>query len=199
MASKKTAATVAKQKKVQREIDVAEKKSSSKKKSDKAIQAGARKHHENPMPKQHQAKPGIEANLDPRPQFRNPEYRGSGKLDGKVALITGGDSGIGRAVAVLFAREGADVAIVYLDVEQVDAEETRRVIEREEKRRCLLLPGDVKDPQFAVDAVEQTVSEFGGLDVLVNNAAFQEHAESIDQITEEQSRAPPPRRGQRHH
>jgi FlaA1/EpsC-like NDP-sugar epimerase len=153
MASKKTAATVAKQRKVQREIDAAEKKtSSSKKKSEKAIQAGARKHHENPMPKQHQAKPGIEAKLDPRPQFRNPEYRGSGKLDGKVALITGGDSGIGRAVAVLFAREGADVAIVYLDVEQIDAEETKRVIEREEKRRCLLLPGDVKDPKFAIDA-----------------------------------------------
>ncbi|HEV7571856.1 MAG TPA: SDR family NAD(P)-dependent oxidoreductase, partial [Thermoanaerobaculia bacterium] len=182
MASKKTAATVAKQKKVQREIDVAEKKSSSKKKSDKAIQTGARKHHENPMPKQHQAKPGIEAKLEPRPQFRNPEYRGSGKLDGKVALITGGDSGIGRAVAVLFAREGADVAIVYLDVEQVDAEETQRVIEREEKRRCLLLPGDVKDPQFAIDAIERTVAEFGALDILVNNAAFQEHANSLEDI-----------------
>jgi NAD(P)-dependent dehydrogenase (short-subunit alcohol dehydrogenase family) len=186
MASRKTAATVAKQRKVQREIDVAEKKtSSSKKKSDKAIQAGARKHHENPMPKQHQTKPGIEAKLKPRPQFRNPDYRGSGKLDGKVALITGGDSGIGRAVAVLFAREGADIAIVYLDVEQIDADETKRVIEGEEKRRCLLLPGDVKDPKFAIDAVERTVKEFGALDILVNNAAFQEHAESIDQITEE--------------
>src|SRR4051812_29541044 len=173
MVSRKTAATVAKQRKVQREIDVAEKKkSASKKKSDKVIQAGARKHHENPMPKQHQAKPGIEAALKPRPQFRNPDYRGSGKLDGKVALITGGDSGIGRAVAVHFAREGADVAIVYLDAEQIDAEETRRVIKTEEGRRCLLIPGDVKDPQFAIDAVERTVAEFGRLDVLVNNAAF---------------------------
>src|SRR3954468_6531877 len=126
MASRKTAATVAKQRKVQREIDVAEKKkSSSKKKSDKAIQTGARKHHENPMPKQHQAKPGIEAKLKPRPQFRNPEYRGSGNHAAKVAPITGGDSVIARAVAVLFAREGAEVAIVYLDAEQVDAEETK--------------------------------------------------------------------------
>src|SRR5436305_10386106 len=162
MASRKTAATVAKQRKVQREIDVSEnKKSASKKKSEKPIQAGARKHHENPMPKQHQAKPGLEAGLEPRPQFRNPDYRGSGKLDGQVALITGGDSGIGRAVAVLFAREGADVAIVYLDVEQVDAEETKRVIEREEKRRCLLIPGDVKDPAFCEEAVEQTVDQPG--------------------------------------
>src|SRR5438067_4041014 len=186
MASRKTAATVAKQRNVQREIEAAEtKKSSSKKKSDKPVQAGARKYHENPMPKQHQPKPGIEAELEPRPQFRNPEYRGSGKLDGKIALITGGDSGIGRAVAVLFAREGADVAIVYLDVEQVDADETKRVIEREERRRCLLLPVDVKDPEFCAEAVERTVSELGGLDILVNNAAFQEHAESIDQITEE--------------
>ena len=186
MASRKTAATVAKQRKVQREIDAAEtSKPSSKKKPEKAVQAGSRKHHENPVPKQHQVKPGIEAKLKPRPQFRNPDYRGSGKLDGKVALVTGGDSGIGRAVAVLFAREGADVAIVYLDAEQVDAEKTKRVIEREEKRRCLLLPGDVKDPEFCAEAVERTVEELGGLDVLVNNAAFQEHAESIEDITGE--------------
>jgi NAD(P)-dependent dehydrogenase (short-subunit alcohol dehydrogenase family) len=176
---------VAKQRKVQREIDVAEKKKPAAKKSDKAIQAGARKHHENPFPRQHQAKPGIEAKLKPAPQFRNPDYRGSGKLDGKVALITGGDSGIGRAVAVLFAREGADVALVYLDVEQVDAEETKRVIEEEENRSCLLIPGDVKEPAFCEAAVERTVDELGSLDILVNNAAFQEHAESIDQITEE--------------
>jgi NAD(P)-dependent dehydrogenase (short-subunit alcohol dehydrogenase family) len=179
-----TTKTVAKARRIQSRIDASEK-GKSKKKSDKAVQVGARKHHENPLPKQHQAKPGIEAKLTPRPQFRNPDYRGSGKLEGKVALITGGDSGIGRAVAVHFAREGADVAIVYLDVEQVDAEETKRVIENEEKRRCLLIPGDVKDAAFCETAVEQTVDEFGGLDILVNNAAFQEHAESIEDITDE--------------
>jgi NAD(P)-dependent dehydrogenase (short-subunit alcohol dehydrogenase family) len=179
-----TTRTVAKARKIQRRIEASEK-GKSKKKSDQAVQTGSRKHHENPLPKQHQAKPGIEAKLKPRPQFRNPDYRGSGKLEGKVALITGGDSGIGRAVAVHFAREGADVAIVYLNVEQVDAEETKKVIENEEKRRCLLIPGDVKDPAFCVKAVEQTVGELGSLDVLVNNAAFQQHAESIEDITEE--------------
>ncbi|HET7437545.1 MAG TPA: SDR family oxidoreductase [Thermoanaerobaculia bacterium] len=182
---KSTNATVAKQRKIQAEIDAGEKKKKSAKKKEKPVQAGARKHPENPLPKQHQAKPGIEAELDPQPHFRNPDYRGSGKLEDKVALITGGDSGIGRAVAVLFAREGADVAIVYLDVEQVDAEETARVIEEEEGRRCLLIPGDVKDAQFCRDAVEQTVAELGGLDILVNNAAFQEHSESLEDITDE--------------
>jgi NAD(P)-dependent dehydrogenase (short-subunit alcohol dehydrogenase family) len=191
MATKKkpasrTSATVAKQRKVQSRIDAKEKKGAKKKGGgDKAVQAGTRKYPENPLPKQHHVKPGIEAELDPQPKFRNPDYRGSGKLDGKVGLITGGDSGIGRAVAVLFAREGADVAIVYLDVEQVDAEETRRVVEDDEGRRCLLLPGDVKDPDFCREAVERTVRELGGLDVLVNNAAFQQHAESLEDITEE--------------
>ena len=179
-----TTRTVAKARRVQRRIEASER-GKSKKKSDKAVQTGARKHHENPLPQQHQAKPGIEAKLKPRPQFRNPDYRGSGKLEGKVALVTGGDSGIGRAVAVHFAREGADVAIVYLDVEQVDAEETKRVIEKDEGRRCLLIPGDVKDPAFCEKAVERTVEELGGLDVLVNNAAFQEHAESLEDITDE--------------
>ncbi|HEX2831593.1 MAG TPA: SDR family oxidoreductase [Thermoanaerobaculia bacterium] len=181
----KTSATVAKQRKVQREIDAAEKKSPPKKPAKKAIQAGARKQPEPPMPKQHQEKPGIEAKLRPRPQFRNPEYLGSGKLEGHVALITGGDSGIGRAVAVLFAREGADVAIVYLDVEQVDAEETKRVIEEEEGQSCLLLPGDVKSAAFCEAAVQRVVETFGGLDILVNNAAFQEHAQSLEEITDE--------------
>ena len=184
-----TARTVAKQRKVQSGIEAKEKKSLAQKltskKSSKPMQAGTRKHPTNPMPKQHQVKPGIEAELDPRPHFRNPDWIGSGKLEGHVALITGGDSGIGRAVAVLFAREGADVAIVYLDVEQRDAEETKRVIEEEEGQSCLLIPGDVTDPKFCAEAVKKTVDTFGALDVLVNNAAFQEHAESLEDITEE--------------
>jgi NAD(P)-dependent dehydrogenase (short-subunit alcohol dehydrogenase family) len=138
-----------------------------------------------PMPAQHQPKPGIEAELRPRPEYKAPLYRGAEKLNGKAALITGGDSGIGRAVAVLFAREGADVAIVYLEEEQPDADETRRAVERE-GRRALLLPGDVRDPLFCRDAVEQTVEEFGRLDILVNNAAFQQHQKSLEEITLEQ-------------
>jgi NAD(P)-dependent dehydrogenase (short-subunit alcohol dehydrogenase family) len=138
-----------------------------------------------PMPAQHQEKPGIEAELTPRPEYRAPLYRGADKLKDKAALITGGDSGIGRAVAVLFAREGADVAIVYLEEEQQDAEETRRAVERE-GRRALLLPGDVRDPLFCRDAVERTVEEFGRLDILVNNAAFQQHQKSLEEVTLEQ-------------
>jgi NAD(P)-dependent dehydrogenase (short-subunit alcohol dehydrogenase family) len=137
-----------------------------------------------PFPKQHQDKPGIEAELDPRPRYEAPLYKGSGKLEGKTALITGGDSGIGRAVAVLFAREGADVAILYLE-EQRDAEETKRAVEAE-GQRALLIVGDVSDPQFCRDAVEQTVKAFGRLDVLVNNAAFQNQQEGLEAITDEQ-------------
>jgi NAD(P)-dependent dehydrogenase (short-subunit alcohol dehydrogenase family) len=135
------------------------------------------------MPAQHMAKPGIEAGMDLQPRFEAPDYKGSGKLEGMTALVTGGDSGIGRAVAVLFAREGADVAIVYLTAHE-DAEETRRWIEKE-GRRCLLVPGDVKDSSFCTGAVDRVVKEFGKLDVLVNNAAFQEHADSIQDITDE--------------
>ncbi|HJU91003.1 MAG TPA: SDR family oxidoreductase [Gemmatimonadaceae bacterium] len=138
-----------------------------------------------PFPPQHQKRPGIEAKIEPRPRYKAPTYRPAGKLEGKIALVTGGDSGIGRAVAVLYAREGADVAIVFLPVEEVDAKETQRAVEAE-GRRCLLIPGDVTDSRFCRQAVERTVRELGGLDVLVNNAAFQKHQESIEEITDEQ-------------
>ena len=138
-----------------------------------------------PNPKQHQAKPGIEAKMQPRPRYQAPRYKAAGKLEDKVAIITGGDSGIGRAVAVLYAREGADIAIIYLPDEQSDAEETRRAIE-EQGRRALLIPGDVSDPEFCREAVEQAVEEFGRLDIVVNNAAFQDHKPSLEEISEEQ-------------
>src|SRR5437763_7950898 len=122
-----------------------------------------------PFPAQKQPRPGVEARMKPRPRYRGAEYVAAGKLKNKVALITGGDSGIGRAVAVLYAREGADVAIVYLPEEQVDADETKRAVEAA-GRECLLLPGDVTDPEFCEEAVERTVDELGKLDILVNNA-----------------------------
>src|SRR3954470_21253310 len=115
---------------------------------------------QSPMPPQHQEKPGIESRMHPRPLYEAPGYRGSGKLAGKVALVTGGDSGIGRAVAVLYAREGADVAIVYLREEQSDAEETKASVEAE-GGRCLLIAGDVRKSSFCDKAVERTVQELG--------------------------------------
>jgi NAD(P)-dependent dehydrogenase (short-subunit alcohol dehydrogenase family) len=138
-----------------------------------------------PFKAQHQPKPGLETKMSPEPRFEAPDYKGSGKLDGRVALITGGDSGIGRAVAVLYAREGADIAIVYLPEEQEDAEVTESAVVAE-GRRCLLLPGDVRDSSFCEGAVEATVRTFGLLDILVNNAAFQQHQESIEDLTDEQ-------------
>jgi len=138
-----------------------------------------------PFKAQHQRKPGIESKLAPQPRFEAPDYKGSGKLDGRVALITGGDSGIGRGVAVLYAREGADVAIVYLPEEQDDAEVTEAAVVAE-GRRCLLIPGDVRDSSFCETAVDATVKMFGNIDILVNNAAFQQHQESIEDLTDEQ-------------
>src|SRR3712207_5956274 len=137
------------------------------------------------MPPQHQERqPGIEAEMTPRPIAEDQQYRGSGKLQGKVALITGGDSGIGRAVAIMYAREGADVAIVYLNEHQ-DAEETKRLVEAE-GRRCHLIDGDIGSEQFCQQAVQQTVGQLGKLDILVNNAAEQHPQDSIEQISPEQ-------------
>jgi NAD(P)-dependent dehydrogenase (short-subunit alcohol dehydrogenase family) len=151
--------------------------------SDKAVQSGLRDEPAPPQPRQHLVKPGKEAEMELQPRFEAPDYRGSGKLDGMAALVTGGDSGIGRAVAVLFAREGADVAIVYLNSHE-DAQETKRHVEQE-GRQCLLIAGDVKDSEFCKEAVEQTVKQFDRLDVLVNNAAFQLHADKLEDITDE--------------
>ena len=128
--------------------------------SNGAVQAGARE-HPSKLPAQHIEKPGHESELQLKPQFLAPGYEGSHKLQDMATLVTGGDSGIGRAVAVLFAREGADVGIVYLD-EHDDAEETQRCIESE-GRRCVLIPGDVKDAAFCTRAVDQVVSAFGKL------------------------------------
>ena len=138
-----------------------------------------------PFPDQGIEPPGEEARMHPRPRYQAPDYRAAGKLTGQAALITGGDSGIGRAVATLFAREGADVAIVYLAAEQRDAQTTRDVIEAE-GHRALLLPGDVKDPEFCREAVQRTVEAFGRLDVLVNNAAYQRHQERVEDVSLEQ-------------
>ena len=149
----------------------------------KAAPGPGREEPQPPMPRQHLKKPGLEADMQLKPRFEAPHYQGSGKLKGFSTLITGGDSGIGRAVAVLFAREGANVAIVYLN-EHEDAEATRAHVERE-GGRCLLIPGDVKDAAFCRSAVAQTVEAFGGLQVLVNNAAFQEHAQRLEDLTEE--------------
>jgi NAD(P)-dependent dehydrogenase (short-subunit alcohol dehydrogenase family) len=139
----------------------------------------------NPLPKQHQARPGLESEIEPRPQYLAPSYKGADKLKDKAALITGGDSGIGRAVAVLFAREGADVAIVFLPEEKSDAEETAAQIEKE-GRRSLLIEGDVKKSEFCKKAVEKTYKEFGRFDILVNNAAFQHHQTSLEDVSDEQ-------------
>ncbi|HZL60077.1 MAG TPA: SDR family oxidoreductase [Stellaceae bacterium] len=147
-----------------------------------AMQAGARRYPAPPLPRQHWPKPGTESNLRPPPMYDAPFYKGSGKLAVKVAIVTGGDSGIGRAVAVLFAREGADVAVMHLD-EHADAAVTRKAVERE-GRRCLLIAGDVTDRKFCRDAVAQTVREFGRLNILVNNAAFQLHVQRFEDLTE---------------
>jgi NAD(P)-dependent dehydrogenase (short-subunit alcohol dehydrogenase family) len=128
--------------------------------------------------------PGIEEVMDPAPVIIRDNYRGSGKLQGKTALITGGDSGIGRAVAVHFAREGADVAIVYLNEDQ-DAQDTKKMVEAEGKT-CLLIPGDIREESFCKEAVSKVIDQFGKLNILVNNAAEQHPKDDIREITREQ-------------
>ena len=146
-----------------------------------AVQAGARRYPEPPFPEQHQRKPGEEAALDPAPMYDAPFWKGSGKLDGMAAIITGGDSGIGRAVAVLFAREGCDVAICHLD-EEGDAQDAKAAVEAE-GRRAIVLKGDAADPAFCEASVKATLDAFGRLDVVVPNAAFQEHVEALEDLT----------------
>lgn len=135
-----------------------------------------------PFPEQHQQPPGLESALDPAPRWRGERYRPAGKLEGLSALITGGDSGIGRAVAYFYAREGADVAITYLPEEQSDAETTRAAVE-ELGRRCLLLPGDLRGAEFCDEAVGRTLRELGRLDVLVHNAAWQ-NRKPVEELSE---------------
>ena len=190
-AASRASATASRQRRIQDNVEAKEhakkavKKTAKKKtaKKKQPVQAGRRRQPENPMPAQNLDKPGREAELQLRPRYLAPHYRGSGKLEGMAAIVTGGDSGIGRAVAVLFAREGADVAVVYLE-EHGDAEETRRAVENE-GRRCIAIAGDVRDSAFCDDAVRQALDAFGRLDVLVNNAAFQMHAKRIEDITDE--------------
>jgi len=137
-----------------------------------------------PFPEQKLDKPGLECELRPRPRYRAPTYQPAGKLMNKRALITGGDSGIGRAVALIFAREGADVAINYLEAEQRDAEETQHAVEAE-GRRCILLPGDLTDATFCTELVERARKDLGGLDILVSNAAHQNRKQLEDLTPEE--------------
>ena len=138
-----------------------------------------------PYPKQTQPHPGRESEMQPRPDYGEQSYRGSGRLTGKRALITGGDSGIGRAVALAFAREGADVLISYLNEEEDDAQETARVV-REAGRTCISVPGDITNESHCRQLVERAVAELGGLDILVNNAAYQMTRDAIEGISSDE-------------
>ena len=138
-----------------------------------------------PYPEQHQVAPGLESQLDPKPRYQAARYKPAGKLEGKVALITGGDSGIGRAVAVLYAREGADVAIGYLPEEDQDAQRTRESVERE-GRRCILIPGDIRSALHCQELVTRTLKELGKLDIVVSNAAHQRRKQSLEEVSDEE-------------
>jgi NAD(P)-dependent dehydrogenase (short-subunit alcohol dehydrogenase family) len=137
-----------------------------------------------PFPEQQQPTPGFSSRMDPPPDYGEDSYRGSQRLEGKKTLITGADSGIGRAVALAFAREGADVAISYLSEEE-DARETRRLIE-DSGRQCLLLPGDIGDAEHCREIIGKTVESFGRIDVLVNNAAYQTYIENVEDVSDEE-------------
>ena len=178
---KEAGQTARQERAIQRSIDSKDKQQGKEKSG--AMQAGARVYPVPPLSVQHLEKPGTEADLDLKPMYDAPHYRGSEKLLDMVALITGGNSGIGRSVAVLFAREGADVAVAYLN-EHEDAAETKQAVEQE-GRRCILLSGDVANPEFCKQAVAKTVEQLGRLDILVNNAAFQEHVNALENLTEE--------------
>jgi NAD(P)-dependent dehydrogenase (short-subunit alcohol dehydrogenase family) len=182
----KSTAKASKQRAIQAEVDQKDKSNGKTKKNgvEHAMQAGARRYPEPPMPAQHLKKPGKEADLELQPMYDAPYYKGSGKLQDMAAIVTGGDSGIGRAVSVLYAREGADIAVIYLN-EHEDAEETQAAVEAE-GRRCLLIPGDVSDAAFCRKAVQSVLKEFKRLDILVNNAAFQIHTTEFEELSEEQ-------------
>lgn len=177
------ATTAARQRQLQARTDKADARADKKPKPRAGVQAGVR-HQPVRMPAQHLPKPGVEAELELAPRYLASAYHGSGKLRGMRAIITGGDSGIGRAVAVLFAREGADVALLYLDEHQ-DAETTRAQVERE-GASCLVISGDVRDPGFCSAAVRQVVAAYGGVEILVNNAAFQLHCHRLEDLGDAQ-------------
>jgi NAD(P)-dependent dehydrogenase (short-subunit alcohol dehydrogenase family) len=181
---RKAKTTAEHQRQIQRKVDRSNRSQEQEQEEPEAMQAGARAYPVPPLPEQHLRKPGSETDLEPKPMYDAPHYKGSEKLEGAVALITGGDSGIGRAVAVLFAREGADIAIAYLD-EHEDAEETKRAVEKE-GQHCITFAGDVADPKFCRHAVERTLAEFGKIDILVNNAAFQQHVKDLEDLSDEQ-------------
>ncbi len=136
------------------------------------------------FPEQSQDAPGLEIKMRPQPEIINPNYKGSGKLEGKIALITGGDSGIGRSVAVHFAREGANVIIIYLN-EEIDALKTKELVESE-NRECYLIKGDLKREKFCKSCIEKSIKKFGSLNIIVNNAAFAISKNSIEEITKKQ-------------
>ena len=173
--------TAARQRRLQSTIDSKDSKPKKASAQKKAVQAGVRRQPVR-MPAQHLAKPGHESDLALAPRFEARDYVGIGKLAGMKAIVTGADSGIGRAVAVLFAREGADVALFYLN-EHKDARETARWVEAE-GRTAVLVPGDVRDPAFCNRAVKRIARKFGRIDVLVNNAGFQLHADRLEDLTD---------------